>query len=112
MNATHPIARFGQGFFHDYLAAQRGLSPNTILSYRDSLKLFLRFVSQRVGKPVDKLSVEDFDQKLTVAFLNDLEASRGNSTPRNALRRCGTRIRRVLMKRGTRVTGSGVGGVF
>ncbi|MDA2931495.1 site-specific integrase [Acidobacteria bacterium AH-259-O06] len=80
MNATHPIARFVQGFFHDYLAAQRGLSPNTILSYRDSLKLFLRFVSQRVGKPVDKLSVEDFDQKLTVAFLDDLEASRGNST--------------------------------
>lgn len=80
MNVTHPIARFVQGFFHDYLAAQRGLSPNTILSYRDALKLFLRFASQRVGKPVDKLSVEDFDEKLTLAFLDDLEASRGNST--------------------------------
>ena len=29
MNATHPISRFVQGFFHEYLAAQRGLSSNT-----------------------------------------------------------------------------------
>ena len=52
MNATHSLARFLQGFFHEYLAAQRGLSHNTILSYRDCLKLFLRFVSQQAGKPL------------------------------------------------------------
>ncbi|MFQ5927439.1 MAG: tyrosine-type recombinase/integrase [Terriglobia bacterium] len=80
MNAIHPLARFVQGFFHEYLAAQRGLSPNTIFSYRDCLKLFLRFASQRVGKPVDKLTLEDFDEKLVVAFLDDLEQTRGNST--------------------------------
>ena len=51
MNANHPIARFVHGFFQDYLAAQRGLSPNTILAYRDCLKLFLRFVSEQVGRP-------------------------------------------------------------
>lgn len=79
MNATHCIARFVQRFFHEYLAAQRGLSPNTVLSYRDSLKLFLRFVSQQAGKPVDKLTLEDFDEKLVVAFLNDLQQRRGNS---------------------------------
>ncbi len=80
MNTTHLIARFVQGFFHDYLSAQRGLSPNTILSYRDCLKLFLRFASQRVEKPVDKLTLEDFDEKLVVAFLDDLEETRENST--------------------------------
>ena len=80
MDAAHPIPRFVQGFFHEYLAAQRGLSPNTILSYRDSLKLFLRFVSGRAAKPVDKLLIENFDDKLTVAFLADLETSRGNCT--------------------------------
>ena len=80
MNATHCLARFVQGFFHDYLAAQRGLSHNSILSYRDCLKLFLRFVSQQAGKPVDKLNVEDFDDKSARAFLEHLEASRGNST--------------------------------
>jgi site-specific recombinase XerD len=77
--ATHPIARFLQGFFHEYLAAQRGLSPNTILSYRDALKLLLCYVSRRVGKPVDKLLVEDFDETVVVAFLAHLEADRGNA---------------------------------
>lgn len=80
MNATHSLARFVQGFFHEYLAAQRGLSLNTILSYRDCLKLFLRFVSQQAGKPIDKLILEDFDDKSALAFLDSLEASRGNST--------------------------------
>ena len=80
LQTTHSLARFLQGFFHEYLAAQRGLSHNTILSYRDCLKLFLRFVSQQAGKPVDKLNVEDFDDKSARAFLDHLEASRGNST--------------------------------
>jgi site-specific recombinase XerD len=79
MNANHCIARFVQRFFHDYLAAQRGLSPNTVLSYRDSLKLFLCFVAQQVGKTVDKLTLEDFEEKQVVAFLNDLQKRRGNS---------------------------------
>jgi site-specific recombinase XerD len=78
MDTTHPIARFVQNFFQQYLAAQKGLSPNTIFSYRDSLKLFFRFASRRVGKRVDNLVIEDFDAKLTVAFLDDLETSRGN----------------------------------
>jgi site-specific recombinase XerD len=80
MKATHPIASFIQRFFHEYLAAQRALSPNTILSYRDALKLLLCYVSRRVGKPIDKLLVEDFDETVVVAFLAHLEADRGNST--------------------------------
>ena len=85
MKDTHPIAPFVQGFFHDYLAAQRGLSPNTVLSYRDCLKLFVRFGSEQLGKPVDKLAIEDLDQKLVVSFLEHLETERGNTTrTRNA----------------------------
>ncbi len=79
MNATHLIARFVEGFFHDYLAGQRGLSRNTIVSYRDALKLFLRFARERLGKPVDKLTVEDVDHQVVTAFLEHLEVSRGNS---------------------------------
>jgi site-specific recombinase XerD len=80
MKATHPMARFLQGFFHEYLAAQRGLSLNTILSYRDALKLLLRFGSDRMGKPIDELALEDLDEKMVLAFLDDLETTRGNST--------------------------------
>ena len=80
MTATHPLARFVQGFFQKYLAAQKGLSSNTFFSYRDCLKLFLRFACQRVGKLVDQLTLEDFDEKLALAFLDHLETSRANST--------------------------------
>ena len=38
MNATHSLARLVHGFFQEYMAAQKGLSPNTILSYRDAVK--------------------------------------------------------------------------
>ena len=33
------------GFFTDYLPPQRALSPHTLHSYRDSLKLLLQFVA-------------------------------------------------------------------
>jgi len=79
MNATPPLARCLQAFFHEHLAAHRGLSPNTILSYRDALKLLLRFGSDRLGKPVDTLALDDFDEKMVLAFLDDLETPRGNS---------------------------------
>jgi len=79
VNSCHPIARFVEGFFHNDLAAQKGLSSNTILSYKDALKLFLHFCSQELHRPVDKLVLEDFEEKLVVQFLNDLETSRWNS---------------------------------
>ena len=78
MKATQYIARFVQRFFTQYLSAQRGLSPNTILSYRDSLKLLLQFAARQTAKPPDKLTLEDFDADLILAFLDHLEQTRGN----------------------------------
>ena len=80
MNATHSLARLVHGFFQEYMAAQKGLSPNTILSYRDAVKLFLGFTATQVDKPVDRLVLEDFDEQVVLRFLDDLEASRGNCT--------------------------------
>jgi site-specific recombinase XerD len=80
MNATHSLARLVHGFFQEYMAAQKGFSPNTILSYRDTVKLFLCFAAKQVEKPVDRLVLEDFDEPLTLKFLDDLEANRGNCT--------------------------------
>jgi site-specific recombinase XerC len=49
------------GFLTDYLPRQRALSPHTLQSYRDSLKLLLQFSAGR-GDPsllkVEQLSVE------------------------------------------------------
>ena len=85
MNANPLIAPLIQAFFQHFLVARRGLSSNTIVAYRDCLKLFLNFAAGGLAKPVDKLTVEDFQDKLVVGFLDDLETSRGNSTrSRNA----------------------------
>jgi len=85
MNTNHLIAPFIQAFFLNFLLAQRGLSPNTIGAYRDCIKLFLNFAAVLLEKPVDKLTIEAFQDKLVVAFLDDLETSRGNATrTRNA----------------------------
>ena len=49
-----------RGFFGDHLPKMRGMSPHTLHSYRDGLKLLLRFVSARRGKDVAALvSMED-----------------------------------------------------
>ena len=39
MSAQTPVPGLLRSFFEDYLAAQRDVSPNTILAYRDAIKL-------------------------------------------------------------------------
>jgi site-specific recombinase XerD len=55
------------------------MSDNTIQSYRDALKLLLKFAAQALKKSATKLQVTDFNPELIVAYLADLEAARGNS---------------------------------
>ena len=72
-------------FFEDFLPAQRGLSPNTIRSYRDALLLFLRFTAREARRTVDRLDVPDLTVERVTRFLAWLEAERGNGiASRNA----------------------------
>lgn len=66
-----------RGFFTDYLPRQRALSPHTIMSYRDSLKLLLKFVAGKKGDP-SQLDVEDFTAETIASFLQSLETGRSN----------------------------------
>lgn len=85
MNNSHPVADYMHPFFYQYLVGAKGVSSNTIISYRDTLKLFLCFGAQRLKKPVDRLNIEDLDDKMILAFLKHVENSRDNSTStRNA----------------------------
>ncbi len=68
-----------RGFFCDYLPQLKGMSLNTIHSYRDSLKLLLLFLSHGNGS-VESLCFDDMDVKRIEAFLNHLETQRHNST--------------------------------
>jgi site-specific recombinase XerD len=64
-------------FFSHYLPVQRGLAPNTILAYRDAIKLLLGYAADQRRKSVDELDVEDIDEPLVLAFLDHLETVRG-----------------------------------
>ncbi|MAE16787.1 MAG: integrase [Deltaproteobacteria bacterium] len=79
MRSKNSLSRHVHSFFQDYLTRQRNLSPNTVLSYRDTLKLFLRFASIHLEKPVIDLSVDLLDVELVLLFLDHLEEHRKNS---------------------------------
>lgn len=68
-----------QRYFCQYLIGQRNLSPQTIKSYRDTFKLLLRFLEQHRRTKTSSLCVGDLDAPRILAFLADLERSRGNS---------------------------------
>lgn len=80
MNTRHNIAALIQAFFQEFLVARRGLSSNTLTAYRDGIKLLLNFTAEQRHTPVDKLAVEDFDDRLVVDFLEHLQSARGNAT--------------------------------
>ncbi len=85
MNSLHPVASYMRPFFYQYLAGAKGLSTNTIISYRDTLKLFLRFGAQQRKKAVNRLNIEDLDEGMVLVFLDHLQNNVGNSiTTRNA----------------------------
>lgn len=74
-----------QAFFTNRLIGQRHASPNTIAAYRDTLRLLLRFASQRCGREPSMLDIADLDASTVAAFLSHLETERGNSVKtRNA----------------------------
>ena len=66
-------------YFTDHLPRLRGTSPHTIHSYRDSIVLLLRFLSQQRNKPVTALDLTDLDPPGILAFLAHLEQERNNS---------------------------------
>lgn len=73
------LARALRDYFADHLPRLRGMSPNTVHSYRDSLTLLLRFVAARKQLPVVRLDVGDIDAEQITSFLSHLETDRGNT---------------------------------
>jgi site-specific recombinase XerD len=63
-------------FLSRYLPGTVGLSSNTIMSYRDTFSLFLKFCSERKKISPEKLSLEHLNRKLTEDYLLWLEKTR------------------------------------
>ena len=78
-------------FFIDHLAAQKGLRPATIRSYRDTLRLFLAFVAADARRPITQLQVDDLTFERVLAFLQHLESARHNHVPTRNQRLAGLR---------------------
>jgi site-specific recombinase XerD len=74
-----PFPQLLHAFFHDWLAQQRNVSHNTVVSYRDSWRLFLRFVAAAKKKSVAKLDLNDITAIEVLAFLEDIEQVRKSS---------------------------------
>jgi site-specific recombinase XerD len=65
-------------FFDNYLPNTKGMSHQTIKSYRDTFKLFLPFAAQYYGIKIRSLRVEHISSPLVMAFLDELQRARNN----------------------------------
>lgn len=86
MTSTPSLAALLENFFTQRLMKQRSASSHTISSYRDTFRLLLQFAQQRLGKPPSRLALEEIDAPLIVAFLDEMEKSRGISPRSRNLR--------------------------
>ncbi len=79
------FAALVRDFFCDRLVSQQDVSPHTVAAYRDTFRLLLTFASERRRCRPAELSFGDVDAPTVLAFLDHLEAARGNSArTRNA----------------------------
>jgi integrase/recombinase XerD len=68
-----------ESFFTGYLIAQRGASPRTIASYRDTLRLLFTWIREQSGTRPSDLDFTDIDAATVSRFLAMLEDERHNT---------------------------------
>ena len=73
------LAPLIQLFFSDRLQQQLQASPNTIAAYRDTFKIFFKYLKNQLGKEPSALNLEDIDAQCIGQFLRYLEEERGNT---------------------------------
>ena len=66
-----------QNFFWQRLQAQQQVSPHTVASYRDTLRLLLAFVQQKTGRAPSQQTLSDWDAPMILRFLDCVEKERG-----------------------------------
>jgi site-specific recombinase XerD len=74
-----PFPHLLHAFFYEWLVQQRNASMHTVRSYRDTWRLFLRFVAQRRHRPVGRLTLVDLTAAEVSAFLRHTEQERGDT---------------------------------
>lgn len=72
------LAALLESFFRRRLVEQRNVSPLTIATYRDALRLLLLYVSARAKREPCRLEVRDLDRDVVLGFLEHVERDRRN----------------------------------
>jgi len=79
LKPTNSFPLLLQAFFQQWLVQQRNSSAHTVRSYRDTWRLFLRFVSKRQNRPVVQLTLQHVTAAEVLAFLQYTEEERKDS---------------------------------
>ena len=76
------FSKYLSDFLTRYLPGERGVSPNTVLSYKDTFLLLIRFMKTVKGIPPERLGLKDLGRDNIRAFLHWLQTERqcGNAT--------------------------------
>jgi integrase/recombinase XerD len=69
-----------ESFFTGYLIAQRGASPHTIASHRDTLRLLFAWIREQTGTRPSDLDFADVNAATVTGFLAMLEDERHNTS--------------------------------
>jgi site-specific recombinase XerD len=88
-NSSSLLAPILESFFIERLINQKQASQETVLAYRDTFRLLLKYAQRELGKLPSKLLLEDLNAPLICKFLNYLEEERHN-TPRTRNHRLAT----------------------
>lgn len=75
-----PLGPLVQSFFVDGLQTMKGLRPSSVRSYRDALKLFLRFSADDAHRKITRLTLADLTLERVLGFLRYLDDNRHNHT--------------------------------
>lgn len=73
-------------FFSQYLELQKGVSPNTVASYRDAFLLMFSYFKEAYRIPPDRITFQDITRDSIMGFCQWLEASRNSGIKTRNLR--------------------------
>jgi len=76
---NNDFAEYLSAFFQKYLPGQRGLSVNTIKSYRDAFVIFFRYIEAKERIKPEKLDFQRIDHHMIERFTEWLEYEKGSS---------------------------------
>lgn len=79
MMPTDPFPTLLHAFFYEWMVQQRNASVHTVRSYRDTWRLYLRFVARRRKRTVAQLTLADLTATEVKAFLQHTETERGDT---------------------------------